>query len=60
MAMEHDDADDLMTEQEHASEKAWDLVEGALDPSSLLYREHGPDRLLAAAQVYATLATRDA
>lgn len=58
MAMEHEDADEQMTEQEHASEKAWDLVEAALNPSSVLYRNHGPDRLLAAAQVYATLATR--
>lgn len=30
----------------------------ALTPKSQMYRDHGPDRLLAAAQVYATLSTR--
>ena len=40
------------------AQKARELVEAALDPQSVLYPAHGPDRLLAAAQVYATLATR--
>lgn len=37
---------------------ALEFVESALNPRSGLYREHGPDRLLAAAQVYATLSIR--
>lgn len=32
------------------------FVSAALEPTSMLYRTHGPDRLLAAAQVLATLA----
>lgn len=38
--------------------RARELVEAAFDPTSLHYRNVGPDRLLAAAQVYATLSTR--
>ena len=58
MALEHDDADGVMTEQEHASEKAWDLLQAAEDRSGQLYRTVGPDRLIAMAHVYAILATR--
>lgn len=37
---------------------ARNLADQALDLSSELRRKHGADRLLAAAQVYATLSTR--
>lgn len=40
------------------AEQARRFVEAAFNPSFMLYRDHGPDRLLAAAQVYATLSTR--
>lgn len=40
------------------AEKARELVEAALDTESRQVYLHGVDRLLAAAQVYATLATR--
>jgi len=57
MPMEHDDQDEQMTEQEHASEKAWDLAEDAenLGPRT---QTLGIDRVIGLAQVYATLATR--
>lgn len=38
-------------------ERAEELVESAMDVRSNDYRYIGPDRLLAAAQVYATLAS---
>lgn len=38
--------------------RARDLVADSMDKSSAMYRLHGADRLLAAAQVYATLAMR--
>jgi len=38
-------------------ERAEELAEAALDVGSHDYRHIGPDRLLAAAQVYATLAS---
>lgn len=38
--------------------RARQLAEGALDATSALYHRHGSENLLAAAQVYATLATR--
>jgi hypothetical protein len=40
------------------AEKARGLVESALNRDGDLYRLHGPDTLIRAAQVYATLATR--
>lgn len=55
MAREHSD-DEVMTEAEHASEMAWDYLQAAFDPGSPLYRDHGPDRLIAAGQAYAMLA----
>lgn len=36
--------------------RARELVDASLDPHCVLYRDHGPDRLVAAALVYATLA----
>jgi len=57
MAMEHDDADERTTEQEHASQKAWDLLEDA-EHYGMLSRDLGVDRVIALAQVYATLACR--
>lgn len=48
---------ELVEDQREQDElRAHELVEAALDPHTRLYRDHGPDRLLAAAQVYATLA----
>ncbi len=38
--------------------RARELAEAALDRSNQQYRTIGPDRLLAAAMVYATLASR--
>jgi len=56
---------DVLTEREVAlqadedAEIARTYVMAALDPRQTLYRDHGPDRLLAAAQVHATLAARE-
>lgn len=38
--------------------RAREYAKAAVDPHSALYRTIGPDRLLALAQVYATLSTR--
>jgi hypothetical protein len=40
-------------------ERARALLRGALNPHSALRREHAPEQLIAAAQVYAILATCD-
>lgn len=50
----------LAAEREQRRERWRELAEmmaqDALDPTSHAYRHNGPDRLLKAAQVYATLA----
>lgn len=50
-------APDHWSEQQDAdADQARVMVQAAFDPFHPLYRDQGPDRLLRAAQVYATLA----
>lgn len=52
------EAIETLAQFDNDDERARVLVRGALNPHSPLRRDHSVDQLIAAAQVYATLATR--
>ena len=49
---------ELEEQADKDAERARELVADALNKNTVMYRTFGADRILAAAQVYATLATR--